>query len=82
MFERISWEDFKNNEMVWFVNTILHVFGLAIVFDYDEDNNLKEVYPARCKFRGFPEDVNSKNYIKVTEYLKANIDDLMKDIEE
>jgi hypothetical protein len=82
MLEEISWEEFRETGLFWFVNTILHVFGLALVLEYDENNNLQRVFPARCKFRGFSEESNTKNYKKVTEYMKENIDDLLKDIEE
>lgn len=81
MLEEISWEEFKESGLFWFINTILHVFGLALVLEYDKNDNLQRVYPARCKFRGFSEESNTKNYKKVTEYMKENIDDLLKDIE-
>ena len=37
-------------------------------------------YPVRTKFRGFGEEINTKGYMKVTKYLKENIDDLIKEV--
>ncbi|HJF40401.1 MAG TPA: hypothetical protein K8V91_05705 [[Clostridium] spiroforme] len=50
---------------------ILHTFGMAIVFDMD-GGEVKEVYPARVKFRGFGEKNNTEGYIKVSEYMNKN----------
>ena len=54
MVTRKDWEEFRSSGLLWFINRTLHLFGWAIVFDYDDKTKeLKEVYPARCKFRGF-----------------------------
>lgn len=50
---------------------ILHTFGLDIVFDM-EDGEVKEVYPARVKLRGFGEKNNTEGYVKVSEYMNKN----------
>lgn len=50
---------------------ILHTFGMAIVFDMD-GGEVKDVYPARVKFRGFGEKNNTEGYIKVSEYMNKN----------
>lgn len=78
MIEKRSWEEFKEIGLLWFINTILHLFGWAIVISLD-DGKVTEVYPARVKFRGFPETSNTVGYIKVTEYLQKNIYDLLKE---
>lgn len=52
MVNKISWQEFRDSGMLWWINMILHTFGLAIVFDM-EDGEIKEVYPARVKYRGF-----------------------------
>lgn len=52
MVERITWIEFRKNGFLWLVNMILHVFGLALVYEFDETGKLCEVYPARVKFRG------------------------------
>lgn len=78
MIEEKSWEEFKNIGLLWWINTILHMFGWAIVYEVKDDNVLK-VYPARVKYRGFAEEMNSKGYKKVSDYLKENISELTKE---
>lgn len=71
MVNRISWKEFRDSEMLWWINMILHTFGLTIVFDMENDE-IKDVYPARVKFRGFGEKNNTEGYIKVSEYMNKN----------
>ena len=78
MITEKSWEEFRNTGLLWFMNTILHMFGWALVYDPDE----KIVFPARCKFRGFSENINTDGYKRVSEYLKKNIDELVKEANE
>lgn len=75
MIERKSWKEFKDNGFLWLINNILHLFGWAILFEY-EDGKILDVYPAIVKFRGFPENSNSKGYRNVSHWLKENIDNL------
>lgn len=80
MIEKKTWNEFKDNGFLWMVNSILHLFGWCIVFIYDsETNEVLDVYPARCKFRGFSEDKNTENYEKLTKYLNENSNELLKD---
>lgn len=60
---------------------ILHTFGLAIVFDM-EDGEIKEVYTARVKYRGFGEKNNTEGYIKVSRYLNDNSEKFLEEAEE
>ena len=77
MVERKSWKEFRENGLLWFINSILHMFGWAIIVVIDKDTNeIKEVFPARVKFRGFSEECNTEGYAKVTNFLKGNIDEL------
>jgi len=75
MVQRKTWEEFRKIGMLWWINRMLHMFGWAIVFDFDDKSGkVKEVYPARVKFRGFDEKTETEGFIKVSEYLKKNID--------
>ena len=75
MVEEKTWYDFRRSGLLWFINQTLHLFGWAIVLELENDE-ITRAYPARVKFRGFSEDNNTEGYIKVTEYLKRNIDEL------
>lgn len=75
MIKPETWEAFRETGLLWWINMLLHTFGWAITYDYDGDR-LLEVYPARVRFRGFSEKQTSEGYIKVSKYLKKNIEQL------
>ena len=79
MVERKDWKEFKEAGFLWFINSTLHLFGWAIVVVKSEDGQITDAYPARVKFRGFSERVNSKGYVRVTEYLRENADALLEE---
>ncbi|MGG2053090.1 hypothetical protein ABFY48_01735 [Lysinibacillus pakistanensis] len=76
-----SWEEFRDSGLLWWINMILHTFGWAIVVEI-KGNEIKRAYPARVKYRGFTEKDNSNGYIKVSEYIKGNADDILKESKE
>ena len=78
--DKKTWEEFRESGLLWFVNTILHLFGWAICCDIDKDNKVLRCYPKKMKCRGFEEEYNTEGYIKVTKHLKENIDTLLEDI--
>lgn len=73
-----SWEEFRNTGLLMFINQILHVFGWAICVDIENENVIK-VFPARVKFRGFTEEVVTRNYIKISEWINNNSNELLKE---
>lgn len=77
-----TWSEFRETGLFMFVNCFLHIFGWAIVIEYDAKGNISEVYPARVKFRGFSERSQHVNYKKIAEYMLENADILMKETEE
>jgi hypothetical protein len=79
MVEEKNWNEFRDTGLIWFINTTLHMFGWALVMEVDENNNVTRVYPARVKFRGFSEKINTGGYQKVSKYLKENIEELEKE---
>lgn len=81
MVTRKSWEEFRQNGLLWFTNLILHMFGWSIVVKQDNDI-IVDVYPARVKYRGFSEEINTEGYKKVSKYLQENINELVKESEE
>ena len=83
MVERKTWEEFRDSMLLWFMNTILHTFGWAIVVNVIEysESNVVDVYPARVKFRGFSEKINTEGYIGLSKYIKENCEELLKEAE-
>jgi len=80
--EKKTWKEFRQSGFLWWINMILHTFGWAIVYESDQNEEITSVYPARVKFRGFEEKSNTEGYIKVSEYMKSNVDELLKEAEE
>ena len=50
MVIRKEWEEFRKSGLLWFINMMLHVFGWAIVYEY-ENEKITSVYPARTNSR-------------------------------
>jgi hypothetical protein len=73
MVDERSWEEFRESGLMWFINTTLHMFGWALVYDTEK----KVCYPARVKYRGFSNNINSNGYIQVSKYMKQNADQLL-----
>lgn len=69
--------------MLWWINSILHIFGWSIAVELTEKTNeITEVYPVRIKFRGFSEDIVTEGFKKVTNYMSEEIENLKKEVEE
>lgn len=78
MITKKEWSEFRGTGLLLYVNQILHVFGWAIVFDMDGDE-IKSVYPARVKFRGFDSKSVSNAYQKISKYMKDNASELLEE---
>lgn len=79
MINKMSWSEFREAGMLWWINTILHMFGWAIVYNFDENKEISEVYPARVKFRGFGEKETEAGYKQVSSFLQENAAELYKE---
>lgn len=82
MVNERSWKEFRESGLLWFINQSLHLFGWALVLEVNEDGGIDRVYPARVKFRGFSENINTDGYIKLSEYMKNNAEELEKESRE
>lgn len=81
MITKKTWKEFRESGFLWWINMILHTFGWAIVVDIDDNGEITDAYPARVKFRGFGEKNNTEGYIKVSQYMKENVSDLLEEAE-
>jgi len=77
-----TWKDFKKTGLLLIVNQILHVFGWAIAFKYDDSGNLVEVFPARVTFRGFYKEDVDRSYKDISKYMLENAETLYNEIQE
>lgn len=76
MVTKKEWIEFRSTGLLLIINQILHIFGWAIVYEMDGDE-VKSVYPARVKFRGFNNENVSQSYQKISEYMKDNASELL-----
>lgn len=81
MVTKKTWKEFRESGFLWWINMILHTFGWSIVVDIDDNGEITDAYPARVKFRGFGEKNNTEGYIKVSQYMKENVSDLLEEAE-
>lgn len=79
MVAKKTWKEFRESGLLWWTNMILHTFGWAIVVDVNDNGEITNAYPARVKFRGFSEKSNTEGYIKVSQYIKENIAELLEE---
>lgn len=82
MVNKKTWKEFRDSGMLWWINMILHTFGWAITVEMEDDGSISNAYPARVKFRGFSEKINTEGYQKVSHYMKDNVEELLKEAEE
>lgn len=82
MVEKKTWKEFRESGLLWWINMILHTFGWAIVVEVNDEGNITKAYPARVKFRGFGEEDNTEGYIKVSEYIMNNAEELLNESKE
>ena len=79
MVDKKDWNTFKDSGMLWFINSILHTFGWALVYEIEDNDEVINVYPARVKFRGFSESSNTDGYIKVSKFMEQNSKELLEE---
>lgn len=82
MVTQKSWKEFRDSGMLWWINMILHTFGWAICLEAKENGTITNAFPARVRFRGFSDKNNSEGYKKVSQYMRDNVDKLLKESEE
>ena len=72
MVSKKTWEEFRSTGLLWWINTLLHTFGWALVVEMEKDGTITNAYPARVKFRGFGAAETEDGYRKVSDYLVKN----------
>ena len=82
MIKEMSLKEFRDSGLLWYINQQLHLFGVALTVEINDNNEPIRLYPARCKFRGFSEEVNIRGYKKVAKYLNQHSEELSKDCDD
>lgn len=81
MVNKKTWKQFQDSGLLWWINMILHTFGWAIALNVNEEGEITDAFPARVKYRGFGEKENTDGYIRVSKYIKENVDDMVEEAE-
>lgn len=75
-----SWDEFRAAGMLFCINQLLHVFGWALVVEVDTETKLvTNCYPARVTFRGFDDQSQTEEHIKIANYIQANANEFVED---
>ena len=82
MITRKSWKEFRESGLLFITNQFLHIFGYALVYNFDDNGEIEEVYPARVKFRGFGDKQIEEGYQKISKYMVENAVELEKESRE
>lgn len=80
MIEKRDWQEFRDAGLLWWCNRLLHLFGWAIVFEFN-DGRVVDVYPARCRFRGFSGECEDDGFRQLTKHIAENTDRLLSDLD-
>lgn len=80
MIDRKTWKDFQDAGLLWWVNRMLHLFGWAIVLQVEANGQISDIYPARCKFRGFHQEYESEGFTKLTKHISQTMPELLEEV--
>jgi hypothetical protein len=72
-----SWRELQDAGLLWYINSILHVFGYSIMLIQEESGKVLLARPEQVLYRGFPTEVNEENYRKLTQYMSNNAYNLL-----
>lgn len=62
---RETWDDFRANGLLWFVNSALQLFGWVITVETNSADQVVTAYPSRTKFRGFSAQSNERGFRRI-----------------
>ncbi len=79
MVERMSIEHFRESGLMWWTNRFLHLFGVTLAVSVEDGK--PDFYPAWCKYRGFPEESETRGFGRLTKFLEENFGRMKKDCE-
>ena len=80
MIKKMTWNEFQSSGLLGFTNQFLHLFGMALIVEADDNGEIQNACPAYCKFRGFDEDSTDGIYKNMTKYLENNIGRLKEEV--
>jgi hypothetical protein len=67
----VSWNEFRDAGLLWWVNRQLHLFGYAITVLINEDGSVAGAEPARCSYRGFSEESETRGFERLATHMRS-----------
>lgn len=78
---RVSWEYMEESGLLWYINTLLSVFGVYIAIKRDKNGKRAKAIPCRTIFRGFEDRINDEQVVKLTRYMATCASELLEEAE-
>ena len=67
----ITWGEFRKTGLLRFINTFLHIFGMCIVLEADDEGKVTSAYPARCSYDGFSKG-DEQNFARLRQFMDTD----------
>jgi hypothetical protein len=80
MIKKMSWKEFQETGLLWWINRGLHLFGVVIVIEVEDDGSVTDAYPARCSYRGFDTNTEENGFKSLTKFLEQESPRLQDDV--
>lgn len=80
MIKKMPWKEFQETGLLWWTNRVLHLFGVVIVIEVEDDGSVADAYPARCSYRGFDRETEEKGFQTLTHFMNQESPRLQDDI--
>lgn len=68
----VTWREFADAGLFWWINRGLHLFGWALVYIENNDGTIERVYPARTTYRGFSEETEREGFRQLSQHMRDN----------
>jgi hypothetical protein len=79
---RVSWEFMEESGILWYINTMIAVYGVYIAIKRDKNGKRPIAIPCRTSFRGFEDRINDEQIVKLSRYLATCASELLEEAEE
>lgn len=67
--EKMSWEEFHQTRLLWWINRSLRLFGWSIVLE-TKNGVIVNAYPIKTNATAYPEDFETQAFEELKEYIK------------
>ena len=79
---QVPWTFLEETGILWYINTVISVYGVCIVIKRDKNGKRPRAVPIRTRFRGFADVVNDQEIVKLTRYIASVWPALLEEVED